>query len=844
MERRIIIILLAILILNGIGIAQDSSFVRKVGEIANWSWAYNVVISGDYAYVATHQTGLRIVNISNPAQPIEVGYSDTPGYSYSVAVSGTYAYVADGFQGLRVIDVSNPYAPVEQGHLAMPYDANDVAVQGSFVYIADNEGGLRIVNVSNPSAPVEVATCSVLDVALGVTVLGSYAYVAADYSGLAIVDISNPVSPLMVGQFQGEGESRGVAVAGNYAYLAAVSHGLTIVDVTDPLNPHEMGHVLTGSSRDVVVSGSYAYIANWACMKIVNVANPRHPFVVGSCPPGPGGATFGVAVCDSIAYMANYDNGLYIADVTDPSAPNLLGTYSANGYASNVVISSPYAYIADGNYGLRIVDVSNPALPFIVSRCSSMPGQCRNVAISGNYVYTVNTTSMRVIDVSNPALPINVGSCTTSYSYGVAAVGTMVYVADYYTGVRIIDASRPSAPTQVGLFSYPVGSTYDVDISGQYAYIARRTGGMRVLDISNPTAPIEVGYCSTPGEAQAIALSGNYAYIACGQGGLAVANISVPEAPLLMGTIDTPGDAQGVAVSGMCAYVADFFSGGLRLIDVSNPASLREIGYYYTPGNACGVAALDSLAYVADETYFGIYQYTYPLPLDINILPINAPIVLPANGGTFWYYINVHNLTLQSQTAAIWNKVRDVSNNYYTVFGPITRLFPSQANWARIKPQTIAGTIPSGTLSFISYVGTYPNVIQDSSFFTITKSAVTDGGPWVSESGCFSDFPDEVPVSETPNKPILLGISPNPFNPTTTLSFELPAASFVTLSVYDISGRKVVDLVNGKRDAGSQEVTFDGLTLASGVYLYKLEASDPVTGTGTTTICGKIVLMK
>jgi hypothetical protein len=59
----------------------------------------------------------------------------------------------------------------------------------------------------------------------------------------------------------------------------------------------------------------------------------------------------------------------------------------------------------------------------------------------------------------------------------------------------------------------------------------------------------------------------------------------------------------------------------------------------------------------------------------------------------------------------------------------------------------------------------------------------------------------------------------------------------VNLTVYDISGRKVAELVNGMRDAGSHEVTFDGSKLASGVYLYKLTA-------GNYTATQKMVLMK
>jgi len=65
---------------------------------------------------------------------------------------------------------------------------------------------------------------------------------------------------------------------------------------------------------------------------------------------------------------------------------------------------------------------------------------------------------------------------------------------------------------------------------------------------------------------------------------------------------------------------------------------------------------------------------------------------------------------------------------------------------------------------------------------------------------------------------------PNPFNPETVISYELPVTGFVKLSVYDILGNEVAELVNEKQNAGSYEVKFDGSNNASGVYFYKLTA--------------------
>jgi hypothetical protein len=65
---------------------------------------------------------------------------------------------------------------------------------------------------------------------------------------------------------------------------------------------------------------------------------------------------------------------------------------------------------------------------------------------------------------------------------------------------------------------------------------------------------------------------------------------------------------------------------------------------------------------------------------------------------------------------------------------------------------------------------------------------------------------------------------PNPFNPRTQISFELPEQSFVRLTVYNSLGQTVAVLAESELAAGLHSVTFDGTTLSSGIYLYALNA--------------------
>lgn len=70
----------------------------------------------------------------------------------------------------------------------------------------------------------------------------------------------------------------------------------------------------------------------------------------------------------------------------------------------------------------------------------------------------------------------------------------------------------------------------------------------------------------------------------------------------------------------------------------------------------------------------------------------------------------------------------------------------------------------------------------------------------------------------------LIQCYPNPFNPTATLSFTLPEVTHVNLSIYNVTGRLVVTLLNGQQAEGTHAVSLDGLNLPSGIYIARLQA--------------------
>jgi len=154
-----------------------------------------VAVEANYAYVADGNKGLRIIDISQPSQPTEIGFYDTNGYARDVFLSGDYAFVADLQGGLRVIDVSNPDQPVEVGFYQNCY-ANGVVAQGDYAFVAGGPRGLRVIDVSQPTQPKEVGFYDTGGSAYNVTVSGNSAYVADVNDGLYILDISE-VLPLL-----------------------------------------------------------------------------------------------------------------------------------------------------------------------------------------------------------------------------------------------------------------------------------------------------------------------------------------------------------------------------------------------------------------------------------------------------------------------------------------------------------------------------------------------------------------------------------------------------------------------------------------------------------------------
>jgi hypothetical protein len=304
--------------------------------------------------------------------------------------------------------------------------------------------------------------------------------------------------------------------------------------------------------------------------------------LVGHCDTG----GFGVYVTGGLAYVADYDAGLQIIDVSNPAVPTLRGSYDTPGYAFGVYVTGGLAYVADGTTGgLQIIDVSNPTAP----------------TLRGSYD-------------------------TPGHAWGVYVLGGLAYVGDHWSGLQIIDVSNPSSPQLRGSYDTPFDAK-GVYVTGGLAYVANgwrvpyySWGGLQIIDVSNPSAPTLRGSYDTPGCANGVYVTGGLAYVAATTSGLQIIDVSNPAAPTLRGSYATPNLALGVYVTGGLAYVAngsyEHYSSwtGLQIIDVSNPSAPQLRGSYDTPGDACDVYVTGGLAYVTADGGLWILQFTGDAP--------------------------------------------------------------------------------------------------------------------------------------------------------------------------------------------------------------------------------------
>jgi len=228
-------------------------------------------------------------------------------------------------------------------------------------------------------------------------------------------------------------------------------------------------------------------------------------------------------------------------------------------------------------------------------------------------------------------------------------------------------------------------------------------------------------------------------------------------------------------------------------------------------------------------------------PLRLTLAPLNPPVLIPAGGGSFSCNVLVENLSTGPVQFDFWTMVTLPSGSLLgPLFNYTDRTIAANASLTRNFTQSVGAGVGAGLYLYRGYVGQYPSVIWAQDQFEILKLPAGNGDYTAASADgwgiCWEQPGERSQTAAVPSSDALT-VSPNPFNPVTSVSFEQRAASNVRLRVYDTAGREITTLVNGWKNAGSHEVTFDGAGLPSGVYLLRMEA-------GSFTQAQKLVLLK
>ena len=499
---------------------------------------------------------MSVVNISNPANPTVVSTASIGGNPNSVYVQGNYAYVTDQYTAtLQVINISNPANPVVVGNVSNGIYMYSVYVQGNYAYVGNsyaNPSTLEVINISNPANPVYVGSITTALQPDAIYVQGNYAYVDSYGTGtLQIFDLGGAyIQQLQAGgaevgtltvqensQVNGSESIEGglnvggsANISGNVGINGSVIVGnsgtaVSQLYVGGSVPTTSLGSVVStssGTGRSVIASGNYTYVVTNTAFKIYNTANPTSPVVLSSLTlTGP----TSLALQGHYAYINSYsNNSIYVVDISNPSNPVLIETFTQSNlaYSVDMYIQGEYLYLADGNSPgvFEIYNISNPYSIVNISNLElgtigSYANDLTSVYVQGNYAYVVSYAGefLYIINVANPYNPFQVGSAATqNVPIYVTVQGNYAYVGQT-NSIQIYDISDPNAPVNVGSNYVNAPNVNDISIQGRYAYSPGSGSNIQVEDISSPTSPQLVGTIPVTGTPYAVYVQGRYLYV-------------------------------------------------------------------------------------------------------------------------------------------------------------------------------------------------------------------------------------------------------------------------------------------------------------------------------------------
>ncbi|MFC1573042.1 T9SS type A sorting domain-containing protein, partial [Candidatus Eisenbacteria bacterium] len=793
-------------------------------------YAFGVAVAGNVAYVADDESGMQVIDITNPEAPTIVAGKTGGGRARNVAVDGNTVYLTCSDRGLKFYNITDPEDPRLYYTMDTPGTAWDVAVAGGVAFVADGSTGLEVVDVVHAKVPpVEIGSVEWFyqDTAWDVVIEGDVAYVAT-FPGFFAVDISDPTDPTQIGTYGSEnGGGEGLAVEGDIAYVAVCIY-LDVVDVSDPTDPTLVGQVeLPTCGKGVAVAGDVAYVASLEHgLEVVDVSDPHHPHIIDSVDL-PGWA-WDVAVAGDLAYVTTGYGGLQVVDISDPTDCAVVNSLETTGPAMGIALAGNMAYVANED-GLLAVDITCAICLSIVDTVPT-PGDAWGVAVAGDYVYVGDQTGgMQVVCVSDPAnIYILTSVDTPGHAYGLAVAGDVAYVADGphgFRAYRVLEMDFLLAQDNIGQSqdmapgaAHPVAARLEPYEIGDIDWFLSNDGGTSwgsfpADDLFHPLdiQPVPSGI-HWRGE---LIYDPDNPFVnpTCSQ--LDIEWLF--DFPIIDVVADVPDDQggqvnltwtrSGYDLSGSSTLITEYAifrrnegaPGGWDSL-MTVPAVLED-GYTravstLVDSTIVGGMALSTFFARALTATPGLY---FDSPPDSGYSVDNLAPLSPIN---FHY---------EADSVLAWDECPDGDFDYFTVYC-------SEVDYLDASAEVL--DVTTGTsLSVPPYSCAYYHL-------TATDVSGNEG-----EEATLWDYAS---VPETgSNQCMLHTSSPNPFKAQTQIHFAIPDDRTADLAVYSVNGRRIATLVNGPLPAGHHMVTWtgrddQGRLLPSGVFLYRLTAGDYV----------------
>ncbi len=372
---------------GGTGLAvlniADFDNITLVGEPLNnnYQGVIGVVQAKDgYVYLCTEFADFYKIDVTDPANPIQVQAFLLGQHSLGISTIGNYVALANSNYGIRIFDTrSNAIQQV--GEILSMGRVVDCKGAGDFAYAAVGTKGLAILDMTNPLQPLQVVQKTLSGYANGLAVSGSTVYVAqTNHEGeegglLEIVDVADPLAPVILGSVALSGQPYTVQVQGNLAFVACQTAGLAIVDVSDTANPELLGSYNTAGIcyAPVVWGESYSMVADGLKgFTALDIQDPGFPQkIAASYTLGYDlGNVLDIAVWDTWMYLPASDvlhmvhfDPLYLPTYDNASFIDPITVRHKTGMMRAVEAFDGYLLVADTAGAVRLFDIAVPDSP-------------------------------------------------------------------------------------------------------------------------------------------------------------------------------------------------------------------------------------------------------------------------------------------------------------------------------------------------------------------------------------------------------------------------------------------------------------------------------------------------